>query len=300
MRKNSIRRRSLSENASFYILLAPFAVLFFVFTVLPVLSSIVLSFFTYDMISTPHWTGFSNYLRMFVGDEVFPKAIVNTLKFAIVTGPISFFLSFLLGWLVNELRPMARNALAFLFYAPTLAGSTTLIWKVAFSGDSYGYVNSLLLSSGLIDSPINWFQNTTYNTAVLIMVQLWASVGVSFLANISGLQNVNAEMYEAGALDGIRTRWHELWYITLPSMKSILLFSAVMQIQSSFSLGATISELAGYPSVDNSVDTLVTHLADVGVVRYEMGYAAAMSVFLFAMMAIARIVIGKVLDFLGK
>lgn len=205
MRKNSIRRRSLSENASFYILLAPFAVLFFVFTVLPVLSSIVLSFFTYDMISTPHWTGFSNYLRMFVGDEVFPKAIVNTLKFAIVTGPISFFLSFLLGWLVNELRPMARNALAFLFYAPTLAGSTTLIWKVAFSGDSYGYVNSLLLSSGLIDSPINWFQNTTYNTAVLIMVQLWASVGVSFLANISGLQNVNAEMYEAGCAGGIRT-----------------------------------------------------------------------------------------------
>lgn len=299
--KNPLKKRwEISDNAAFGILLAPFAILFVIFTVLPVLSSVVLSFFTYDMISFPKWAGFDNYLRMFIGDEVFPKTIVNTLKFAIITGPVSFFISFLLGWLINELRPFARNALAFLFYAPTLAGSTIMIWQVAFSGDSYGYVNSFLLSSGLIDSPINWFYNTTYNTAVIIVIQLWTSIGVSFLANISGLQNVNQEMYEAGALDGIRTRWHELWYITLPSMKNILLFSAVMQIQSSFSIGAVITTLAGYPSVDNSVDTIVSHLADVGVTRYEMGYAAAISVFLFAIMAITRLVIGKVMNSLGK
>ena len=267
---------------------------------LPVLASVGLSFFDYDMLSAPKWAGLGNYLRMIVGDEVFPKTVINTLKFAIVTGPVSFFLSFLLAWFINEFKSGLRHILAFLFYAPSLAGNAYFVWQVAFSGDSYGYVNSFLLNFGLISEPINWFSNTTYNMAILIVIQLWLGMGVAFIANLAGLQNVNPEIYEAGALDGIRTRWHELWYITLPSMKSILLFSAVMQIQAMFSVGAVIVALAGYPSADNSVDTIVSHLSDVGTVRYEMGYAAAISVFLFAMMAVTRVVVGKIMDSLGK
>ena len=262
---------------------------------LPVLASVGLSFFDYDMLSAPKWAGLGNYLRMIVGDEVFPKTVINTLKFAIVTGPVSFFLSFLLAWFINEFKSGLRHILAFLFYAPSLAGNVYFVWQVAFSGDSYGYVNSFLLNFGLISEPINWFSNTTYNMAILIVIQLWLGMGVAFLANLAGLQNVNPEIYEAGALDGIRTRWHELWYITLPSMKS-----AVMQIQAMFSVGAVIVALAGYPSADNSVDTIVSHLSDVGTVRYEMGYAAAISVFLFAMMAVTRVVVGKIMDSLGK
>ncbi len=262
---------------------------------LPVLASVGLSFFDYDMLSAPKWAGLGNYLRMIVGDEVFPKTVINTLKFAIVTGPVSFFLSFLLAWFINEFKSGLRHILAFLFYAPSLAGNAYFVWQVAFSGDSYGYVNSFLLNFGLISEPINWFSNTTYNMAILIVIQLWLGMGVAFLANLAGLQNVNPEIYEAGALDGIRTRWHELWYITLPSMKS-----AVMQIQAMFSVGAVIVALAGYPSADNSVDTIVSHLSDVGTVRYEMGYAAAISVFLFAMMAVTRVVVGKIMDSLGK
>ena len=302
-RESSLKKKSGiadSDSIGFALMLAPFAILFILFTVLPVISSIVLSFFSYDMISLPKFNGVTNYMRMFTQDEIFPKALLNTLKFSVITGPVSYFISFLLGWLINELRPFARSALAFLFYAPSLAGGTVMIWQVAFSGDSYGYINNILLSLGLIDTPINWFQNTSYVVPVVIIVQLWSSIGVAFLANIAGLQNVNPEMYKAGALDGIRNRWHELWYITLPSMKSILLFGAVMQIQATFSIGDTIKTLAGYPSVDNAVDTIVVHLSDVSSVRYEMGYAASISVMLFAMMAIARIVVGKVLDLLGK
>ena len=203
----------------------------------------------------------------------------------------------MLAWFINEFRPLVRSVLAFLFYAPALAGNAFFVWQIAFSADSYGYVNNFLLYTGFIEEPINWFRNVQYNTPVLIVVQLWVSMGVAFLANIAGLQNVNPEMYEAGALDGIRTRWHELWYITLPSMKSILLFGAVMQIQATFSIGSIITALAGYPSVDNSVDTIVSHLLDVGVTRYEMGYAAAISVLLFSIMAITRILVGKILDF---
>ena len=298
--KRSRLVESRGETLTFYLMLMPFAILFLVFIVLPVLSSVVLSFFSYDMMSAPKFNGLQNYLRMVVGDEVFPKTVLNTLKFSIITGPISYMLSFLLGWLINELPPIPRSILTFLFYAPALGGSTIFIWQVAFSGDSYGYINSFLLSLGLIDIPINWFYNTDYVTPVMIIIQLWSSIGVAFLANIAGLQNVNTEMYEAGALDGIKTRWHELWYITLPSMKSILLFSAVMQIQTTFSIGTVIQTLAGYPSVDNKVDTIVTHLSDICTTRFEMGYAAAISVFLFAMMAITRVAIGKILDFLGK
>lgn len=289
------RRRLNREDAIHYAMLFPFAILFFLFTVLPVLASVGLSFFNYDMISMPKWAGLDNYLRMIVGDEVFPKTVINTLKFAIVTGPVSFFLSFLLAWFINEFKSVMRHILAFLFYAPSLAGNAYFVWQVAFSSDSYGYVNSFLLNLGLISEPINWFSNTTYNMPILIVIQLWLGMGVAFLANLAGLQNVNPEIYEAGALDGIRTRWHELWYITLPSMKSILLFSAVMQIQAVFSISSIATTLTGFPSVNYSTETILTHITDVGTVRYDMGYASALSVFLFAIMMLVRLGLGRLL-----
>ena len=300
MKNKTIKLGALSENAVHYIMISPFLILFFLFTVLPVISSLVLSFFSYDMISLPKFSGVANYLRMFNGDEVFPKAVVNTLKFAVVTGPISYLLAYLLAWFINDFNPAVRTVLTFIFYAPAMIGNATFIWQTMFSSDSYGYANSFLISLGIITEPISWFRNEAYNYTILIIVQLWTSMGISFLADIAGLQNVNPELYEAGALDGIKNRWYELWYITLPSMKSILLFGAVMQIQATFSIGAVIKALAGYPSVNNSVDTVVSHLLDVGTVRYEMGYAAAISTVLFLMMLFARYLIGKILNLLGK
>lgn len=299
-KNKTIKRGALSENTVHYIMISPFLILFFLFTVLPVISSLVLSFFSYDMISLPKFSGVANYLRMFNGDEVFPKAVVNTLKFAVVTGPLSYLLAYLLAWFINDFNPAVRTVLTFIFYAPAMIGNATFIWQTMFSSDSYGYANSFLISLGIITEPISWFKNEVYNFTILIIVQLWTSMGISFLADIAGLQNVNPELYEAGALDGIKNRWYELWYITLPNMKSILLFGAVMQIQATFSIGAVITALAGYPSVNNSVDTVVSHLLDVGTVRYEMGYAAAISTVLFLMMLFARYLIGKILNLLGK
>lgn len=300
MKVKSLKLRGNSETRTAFVMLSPFLVLFFVFTILPILSSVVLSFTTYDMISTPKFAGLSNYIKMFSADDMFPKVLRNTIVLAVITGPLGYILSFLLAWMINELNRGARTILSFLFYAPALSANVYLIWQVLFSGDSYGYINSALLSLGVVSEPIQWFKDANYVMVIIIVVQLWMSMGISFLANISGLQNVNPEMYEAGCIDGIKNRWYELWYITLPSMKSILLFGAVMQIQSSFSIGAVVTALAGYPSVNYSVDTLVTLLQDVGTSRYEMGYAAALSVFLFALMAIARLIIGKVVNAIGK
>ena len=281
-------------------MLAPFLIAFLVFMVIPVAASIVLSFFRFDMLSMPEFIGFDNYFRMIMEDKVFGISLANTLYFAVITGPVGFMLSFILAWFINELGPRARSVLSFLFYSPALMGNVYFIWQVMFSGDSYGYVNSLLISLNVISEPIQWFSNPNYSMTLVIIIQLWMSMGVSFLANISGLQNVDTSLYEAAAIDGVRNRWQELWYITLPSMKNILLFSAVMQIQASFSVSGIATTLTGNPSVNYSTHTIVTHLTDVSSVRYEMGYAAAISVFLFLMMAFARIGIGKLLDATGK
>jgi len=293
-------RKLTKEDMVCYLLLLPFMGTFFAFSILPVLASISLSFFDFDMVSTPIFNGFENYIRMFTSDGVFTKVVGTTFKFAIVAGPVSYILAFILAWMINEFPGPIRVLLTFIFYVPSLVGNALYIWQIMFSGDSYAYVNNLLISFGFITEPITWFQDATYNFTIILIIQLWMSMGTSFLANIAGLQNVNVELYEAGAIDGIRTRWHELWYITMPSMKSILLFSAVMQIQSVFSAGALMTSLAGYPSVNNSVDTLVSYIGDIGTQRYEMGYAAALSVFLFAVIMIIRYLIGALLKLVGK
>ncbi len=283
-----------------FMMLTPFLLLFALFIIIPILSSVVLSFFQYDMISTPQFIGIGNYVKMFARDAVFPSVLKNTILLAIITGPVGYALAFVLAWMINELNKYARTALSFLFYAPALASNVLMMWQVFFSGDSYGYLNSFLLSAGLISEPVQWLKDPAYTMPIVMIVQLWMSMGVSFLANIAGLQNVDVEMYEAGAIDGIKNRWYELWYITLPSMKEILLFGAVMQIQSTFSIGVLAQQLTGFPSVNYSVDTIVTHLMDVGTSRYELGYASAISVFLFAIMMIARLLVGKMISSTGK
>lgn len=302
--RNSIKEKDFKgfskENMAYYGILAPFLVLFFLFTVLPVLASIVLSLFDFDMVSKPLFIGLDNYIRMFTSDQVFLKTAGNSLKFALITGPLGYILAFVLAWMINEFTPALRIFLTFIFYIPSLSGNAMLIWQVMFSGDSYAYANNLLLSFGFITEPIQWFANQDYNFTILVIIQLWMSMGISFLANIAGLQNVNVELYEAGAIDGIRTRWHELWYITLPSMKTMLLFSAVMQIQGVFAADAIITTLCGYPSVNNSVDMLVSYIGDISNTRYEMGYACALSVILFIIVLSFRTLVNSALGLLGK
>lgn len=292
--------RSKKNNVQAVLMLAPFFILFFLFVILPVLSSGVLSFFSFDMVGKFEFVGFDNYLRMFTSDKIFPLVFKNTLVFAIITGPLGFLLSFILAWFVNEFPPKIRTFLSFMFYAPALVGNAYYIWQVAFSNDSYGYVNSALLSLGVITEPVLWLKDSDYLLVIIIVVQLWQSMGISFLANISGLQNVNVELYEAGVIDGIRNRWQELWYITLPSMKDMLLFSAVMAIQGSFSAGAISAAMAGYPSVEYSADMIVQYMEDVGTIKYEMGYASAIAVVLFLMMIVARTLFVKALNTTGK
>ncbi|SFC27283.1 carbohydrate ABC transporter permease [Butyrivibrio sp. YAB3001] len=288
------------KNKYKYFMILPFGLIFVLFTVLPVIIAIALSFTDFDMVSTPTFIGLSNYISLFVEDDIFLIAVKNTLFFAIVTGPISYIMCFIFAWLVNELPRIPRAFMTLVFYAPSISGNAYLIWKILFSSDTYGWANAWLLKLGITTDAVQWLATAGYIMPILVIVQLWLSLGVSFLTFIAGLQTVDKALYEAAAVEGIRNRWQELWFITFPSMKPQLLFGAVMQITSSLSVSQLSIDLVGFPSVDYAGHTILTHLHDYGNIRYQMGYACTIAVVLFLMMMLINIIIQKLLRKIGE
>ena len=277
----------------------PYMILFFVFTVLPVIMAILLSFTRFNMLQPPTFVGLDNYLKLFLEDDIFPLTMKNTLILAAVTGPVGYILCFFFAWCLNEMRPRVRAVFTFLLYSPSIAGNAYLIWTLIFSGDSYGYLNAILLRAGIIYQPIRWFQDPTYMLPLVIAVSLWMSLGTNFLVFIAGFQGLDVSLYEAGAVDGMKNRWQELWYITLPGMRAQLLFSAVMSITGAFSIGDIVSGLCGEPSTGYAAHTLMLHLRDYGTTRFEMGYASAIAVLLFAMMLLSNLLFNRILRRVG-
>ncbi len=282
-------------NREKYFLVAPYALFFFIFVIIPIISSLFLSFTDFNMLQIPKFTGISNYLRLFLHDDVFLKAIKNTILLAFLTGPLSYLLCLMLAWFINELSPKIRAFMTLVFYAPSLAGNVFFIWTYIFSSDKFGFINANLIRIGIIQEPILWLNDPQYIMTIVIIVQLWLSLGTGFLAFVAGLQSVDRTLYEAGAVDGIKNRWQEFWHITLPSMKPLLLFGAIMQIAVSFSVAAVPMALAGFPSTDDAAVTIVSHIMDNGLLRYEMGYASAIATFLFLIMVLSRMVISSLI-----
>lgn len=274
-------RRKLYLNRTLYLMMLPYVILFTLFTVVPVVMSFFLSFTYFNMLEFPKFIGWDNYLGLFLDDEIFIIAIKNTLILALITGPVGYLLSFVFAWLINELPNKVRPFVTLAFYAPSLAGNGVLIWTYIFSSDIYGYANAFLINWGFINEPITWLTNADYILPIIILVQLWMSLGVNFLSLIAGLKGVDKTLYEAAAVDGVKNRWQELWFITLPSMKPQLVFSAVIAISNTLGIGAITSTLAGFPSVGYAGHTIVNHLSDYGNLRFEMGYASAIATLLF-------------------
>jgi len=268
-----------------YIFLAPFLLLFLLFIVAPVLASVGLSFTYYNILEPPRFNGWSNYKLLFVDDEIFITALTNTLYFALVTGPASYVLAFLFAWLIHQIPRRIRPFYTTIFYVPSLTSGVAMsvVWLVLFANDSYGYLNSILLSIGLVEEPVQWLQNVKLIMPVIIIISLWMSLGTGFLAFLAGFETINTELYDAGKVDGIRSRWHELWYITIPSMKPQMLFGAVLAVVGSFKVGEISQAIAGFPSPLYAGHTIVLHLRDYAFIRYELGYAAAISVLLFTL-----------------
>lgn len=292
--------RMVKKNKSKYLFIAPYVILFFIFTVCPVIISVVFSFTNFNLLEKPDFTGISNYFRLFMADDIFIKALGNTIMFALITGPGGYLISLLMAWFMNELPKTVRIIMTVLLYAPSLAGGMTPVFKIFFNSDGQGYLNAFLLNWGFITTPIKWLENANYVVPIIIFVVLWGSLGTSFLSFIAGLQGIGKEYYEAAAMDGIRNRWQELWFITLPLMKPQLLFGAVISITGAFNIGSIITGLAGNPSVDYSAHTIMQHLQDYGTIRYEMGYSSAIATVLFLIMIMLNKVIQKFINKVGE
>lgn len=284
-----------------YFMVLPFLVMFITFTVVPVVLSIVLSFTSFNMLQWPKFIFMDNYIRMFLDDDLFMTAFKNTLMFAVTTGPLSFGISFLLAWFINELSPKMRALVTIIFYAPSISGSVYLVWTIIFDGTIYGYVNGWLLKFGFISSPIQFFGNASTLVPLCIIISLWTSLGTAFLSFIAGLQGVDRHLYEAGAVDGIKNRWQELWYITLPKMKNMLMFGAVLSITGAFGFGSIVTSLCGTAySPDYCAWTLTHHLNEYMSTRFEYGYASAIAVVLFLLMIGANAGVQKILAKVGQ
>ena len=296
-KKNIFKRIIASRNCYFF--MAPYALIFLIFTIVPVFIAIYYSLTSFNILETPTFISLENYERLFLKDKLFVKALINTLTFAAILGPGGYILSLSFAWFLNELNKRMRSVLTLLFYAPSLC-NVYVMWKIIFSGDQYGYLNANLMKLGITYEPILWLQDERYIKTVLIIVLLWASLGTSFLSFIAGFQTIDTTLYEVAAVDGIRNRWQELWYITLPAMKPQLMFGAIMSISSSFSVGDQISALVGFPSPNYSAHTLVAHLQDYGNTRFEMGYACAIAVVLFVIMVFSNKAIQKIIQKVGE
>lgn len=275
-----------------YLFIAPFVLCFLAFIFIPVVLAILLSFTYFNALQPPHFVGWQNYLYLLSQDLVFLRnALPNTIKFAIMVGPGGYIASFILAWLISQLPNYSRTVYALIIYSPSLvAGAAmTAIWVPLLMGDRIGYLNSMLLGLGLIDKPVLWVTDAKYLMGSMVAVTLWSSMGVGFLAQLAGVLNVNKELYEAGRIDGVKSRLQEIWYITIPSMKPQMLFSAVMAIVGTFKAGEIGQQLSQqFPTPQYAGHVLMSHIQDYGEIRFEMGYASAISVFLLIMMYLAN------------
>jgi multiple sugar transport system permease protein len=259
----------------------PFFLIFFVFTVWPVVMTIGLSFTSYNVFEAPRFVGWDNFINLFVNDDVFGIAVKNTLVFALITGPLSFFISLFFAWVINEMPRGLRELMTLIFYAPSISGNAFAIWLIVFDGDIYGYLNSILLQLSIIKEPILWLKDTQYMMLVVVVVQLWVSLGTSFLTMRAGFSTVDRSLYESGLVDGIRNRWQELWYITLPAMTPHLVLSAILSITASFGAETVATVMTGFPSTGYATHTIMHHMRDYGFIRFQRGYACAIAAVLF-------------------
>lgn len=274
----------LKRGVTPYLFVLPYFSLFAVFVAVPVAIAIGLSFTNFNAIQTPSFVGIKNYIELFLQDEVFIRYVIpNTVKFAVIVGPGGYVLSFLLAWALSQVTRLPRTVMALIIYSPSMTAGTTMtvIWQVLFSGDQLGYINNMLMRLGVITEPIKFLQSTTWLLPVMIIVALWSSMGVGFLSMLAGLLNIDPSLYEAAHIDGIRNRVQEMFYITIPSIKPQMLFGAIMAIVNAFKQSAIGVQLSGSnPTPNYAGQLMVNHISDYGFIRYEMGYACAVSVVL--------------------
>ena len=286
---NRLTRTQL-ETKNAYLFMTPYLLLFATCIIAPIIIAILLSFTSFNGVNAPKLVFLDNFIYLFTKDKVFIQYVLpNTLKFALIVGVGGYVLSFFMAWCLAQMPKRSRTILSIILYTPsmTMGVAMGVLWIIIFSGSDTGYLNYALISLNMINEPIEWLQNPKYLMTIMIIISLWGSLGVGFLAMLSGILNIPQDVYEAAYVDGMRNRFQEVFYITIPMMKPQMLFGAVMAVVNTFAAGSIGVSLAGSnPTPQYAGQLIINHIDDYIYNKYEFGMASAVTVILLIIILI--------------
>jgi putative chitobiose transport system permease protein len=276
-----------------YFFLSPALLLVAVFVVYPIAAVVFYSFTSYNIITSPQWVGLANYQQL-IGDPVFWKALTNSAVYLIAT-PIIVALSVMLAIVVNR-RLRGINFFRALYYVPAVSGSIAigLSWQWLFARN--GFVNSALISAGLLKQPIQWLTDPNTVLPIAIMLTIWAGVGYYAVIFVAGLQNIPDELYDAALIDGCNN-FQKHWHVSLPGLRPQIVFVAVISSLAALKVFDEIYVLTNHTGgVLNSAVTIVFYLWKQAFVLSHAGYASAVAIALLVITLSFSIVLVRVLE----
>ena len=278
---NPLRRREALEG---YAALIPWVIGFAVFSVVPIVISIYLSFTEWTVIDAPKWIGLANYERMFTQDPLFWQALKVTLLFVAISLPLKLVLGLMLALLLNVKVP-GMNFFRTVFYLPAVISgvAVALMWMWLLQPDT-GVANTLLASIG-IQGP-NWFWDKDWALPSVALMSVW-KVGGSAIIYLAGLQNIPPHLYEASTIDGAG-RWHQFWRITLPLLTPTLFFQLLIELIDSFKVFSEAFVITqGGPL--KATYFYLFYFYEEGFRNFNMGYASGLALFLVVVIVLITV-----------
>lgn len=274
MRKSSLKA-STRDTISFFLFISPWLLGFLFLTVIPMLASLFISFTEWNILTPPKWNGVQNFITIFQ-DPLFYKAVRVTLTYTLFSVPLNIILSIFVAMLLNNnLRGM--SLFRTIFYLPAIISGVVIaiVWLWIYNPD-YGIINSFLRLFG-IQGP-KWVYDENWALPSVIIMSLW-NIGSNIVLYLAGLQGISTEFYEAAHIDGANF-WDRLFYITLPSLSPVLLFTALTGIINSlqtFTQAFVMTE--GGPN--NATNFYAYYIYNNAFVWHKMGEACAQAWILF-------------------
>lgn len=264
-----------------FLFITPWLMGFVLFTLGPMLTSLWLSFHKYDLV-TSQFVGVENYRRLFVRDELFWKALHNTMTYAVFSVPLGIVGSLGLALLLNQ-RVRGIPLFRTMYYLPSLvpAVASALIWQWVFNADN-GVLNQALMFFGLPN--IQWLQDQKYTMPAFILMSLWGIGGQRMIIFLAGLQGIPEGYYEAAMLDGAGT-WRQLRTVTLPLLSPVMFFNLVLGVIGSFQVFTSAYIMTG-GGPNNASLFYALYLFRNAFEYFKMGKASALAWVLFAILLV--------------
>ncbi len=283
-------RKFSDVGISTYLMLSPFALLFLVFSVYPVLASLRLSFMRYNAICNPDQNpcgsvGFGNYTTLILHDDRFHKALANTALYVVGAVILGMIASLSLALALQE-DSRVNRVLRVIFFLPSVTSgiAVVLVWGWVFRGDGVGLLNALLNLFSV--GPIEWLATTWLAIPILIFMSIWGGAGFGMILFLAGLNSIPAMYYEAAVIDGAGPK-ERFRYITLPLLRPVMVYVAITGTIGAFQIFEGVYLL--FPTSVGSIGGLqdmalmiVPYLYDAGFNKFRLGYASAIAWILFA------------------